>query len=213
MRKWIPLLLAFITSILWAQRPSDLVDIQKINADIQLDIRYATKNNFLGKAVYPQCRCFVRYAVAVRLDSIQKELEQIGLGLKIFDGFRPIVIQKKMWEVMPDSRYVANPYDGGSRHNRGAAVDISLVDSGGKELDMPTDFDDFSQTAHHSYQNLSTTKKRNRWILRTIMEKYGFSPISSEWWHYDLKNWQEFDIIDVPLEELYKVDIIYPLNQ
>jgi len=213
MKKIIPFLLCILLSNIWAQKPYDLVDITKINPDIHLDLRYATDNNFLGKTVYPQARCFLRYAAAVRLDSIQNELEQIGLGLKIFDGFRPLEIQRQMWEVMPDARYVANPYKGGSRHNRGVAVDLSLVDSRGNELEMPTDFDDFSEKAHHAQQNLPAIQKRNRWILLHIMEKYGFKPITSEWWHYDLKNWRQFKIIDVPLEELYKVDQYYPLDQ
>jgi D-alanyl-D-alanine dipeptidase len=190
----------------------DLVDIQKVNSHIQLDLRYATENNFLGHAVYPEARCFVRYAVAVRLDSIQKELETIGLGLKIFDGFRPLAVQRQMWKVMPDSRYVANPYKNGSRHNRGAAVDVSLVDTSGSELDMPTGFDNFTVKAHHAFQKLPADKKQNRWILRTIMEKYGFKPITSEWWHYDLINWREFDIVDVSLDSLYQTDYIYPIR-
>ncbi len=212
MKRFLAAIMLFLWGFAWGQSPYDLVDIHKINPNIRLDIRYATENNFIGRAVYPDDRCFVRYAAAVRLDSIQKELEEIGLGLKIFDGFRPLEVQCLMWEVMPDPRYVANPYKNGSRHNRGAAVDVSLVDSSGKELKMPTGFDDFTVRAHQAYQKLPSAVKRNRWILRTIMEKYGFKPITSEWWHYDLKNWQRFDIIDVPLEKLLETEIIYKIK-
>ena len=201
-----------ITTQAIAQDPSDLVDLEKINPGFVFDMRYATDNNFIGEQVYPQSRCFLRYEAAVRLDSVQKELETIALGLKIFDGYRPLEVQRQMWEVMPDSRYVANPYEGGSRHNRGAAVDVSLVDSTGKELKMPTGFDDFSERAHQDYMELPSNVRRNRWILRTVMEKYGFTAITSEWWHYDLKGWQKYDIIDVPLDSLYNTDFIYPVE-
>lgn len=212
MKRFLAAIMLFLWGFAWAQSPYDLVDIHKINPSIRLDIRYSTENNFIGRAVYPDDRCFVRYAAAVRLDSIQKELEEIGLGLKIFDGFRPLEVQRLMWEVIPDPRYVANPFENGSRHNRGAAVDVSLVDSSGKELKMPTGFDDFTVRAHHAYQDLPSEVKRNRWILRTIMEKYGFKPITSEWWHYDLKNWRRFDIVDVPLEKLLETETVYKIK-
>lgn len=206
------LVLSLFVTVSFAQKPSDLVDVKKINSDFVLDLRYATNNNFLGEKVYPQARCFLRYEAAVQLNSVQKELESIGLGLKIFDGYRPLEVQRKMWEVMPDSRYVANPYKNGSRHNRGAAVDVSLVDSAGTELNMPTDFDDFSEKARQDYMNLPAEQRRNRWILRTVMEKHGFKPISSEWWHYDLEGWQKYGIVDVPLDSLYHTDFFYPMD-
>ncbi|MBD3226038.1 MAG: D-alanyl-D-alanine dipeptidase [Caldithrix sp.] len=184
-----------------SQKAADWVEINKVNSEIQLDIRYATTNNFLGQAVYEKPRCFVRYAVAVKLDSIQNELETIKLGLKIFDGYRPLSVQKKMWQILPDSRYVANPANG-SRHNRGAAVDVSLVDSSGNELNMPTDFDDFSRRAHQDYYDLPAEVLQNRWILKTLMTQYGFTSIRTEWWHYDLKGWQQFPVTDQSFSEI-----------
>lgn len=184
-----------------AQSPGDFVEVVEVNPNIKLDIRYATENNFLKKAVYPEARCFIRYAAAIKLDSIQQELETIGLGLKIFDGYRPLGVQKMMWEILPDSRYVADP-SRGSRHNRGAAVDLTLVDSEGNDLEMPTEFDDFSMKARHANQDLPDHVKRNRWILKTIMEKYGFKSITSEWWHYDLIGWQQFPVMDKSFAEL-----------
>jgi len=181
------------------------VEVTTINPNIQLDIRYATENNFLNRVVYPQARCFVRYPVGIKLDSIQQELESIGLGLKIFDGYRPLSVQKQMWEILPDDQYVANPQNG-SRHNRGAAVDVSLVDFSGSELPMPTEYDDFTEKAAHAYQNLPAEIRRNRWILKTIMEKYGFTPIKSEWWHYDLKGWEIFPISDLSFEEIEQMN-------
>ena len=110
-----------------------LVDVASINKNILLDIKYATKDNFLKEAVYTQVRCFLVKEAALKIDSIQAELELQELGLKIFDGYRPFSVTEKMWRILPDDRYVANPKNG-SRHNRGAAVDLTLVDSTGNEL-------------------------------------------------------------------------------
>lgn len=179
----------------------NLVDVSKVNSHLILDIHYATDNNFLGEAVYPAPRCFVVKAMAGKLDSIQKELESAGYGLKIFDGYRPYSVTKKMWEILPDERYVANPVKG-SRHNRGAAVDLTLVDSLGNELTMPTKFDDFSEKAGHDYQDLPQRVKANRAMLRNIMEKYGFTAYQNEWWHYDLADYQSYPILDVSFAEI-----------
>ena len=197
------LILLLLAGISQSQTDSDFVEINTLNPHILLDIRYATDNNFLKETVYPEARCFLRYKAAVKLDSIQKELETIGLGLKIFDGYRPLSVQKKMWQVLPDDRYVANPANG-SRHNRGAAVDLTLVDADGKELKMPTAFDSFDEQAHHDYVLNDIQVMRNRWILRTVMEKYGFTPISTEWWHYDLKGWKNFPVEDISFEDIDK---------
>ena len=192
--------------VLWACHTSgisqsDLVDITSVNESIILDIRYATPDNFLGKAVYPAPRCFLRPAVAARLDSIQRELQTMGLGLKIFDGYRPYSITELMWQILPDDRYVANPANG-SRHNRGAAVDLTLDDSMGTELTMPTAFDDFSEKAAHGYMDLPEDILKNRALLKQIMEKYGFKPIKTEWWHYDISNYQDYPIMDISFEEI-----------
>lgn len=184
------------------KRPSiGFVELKTVNSNIVLDIRYASENNFLKKAVYPSARCFVLNQVAFKLDSIQTDLEDMKLGLKIFDGYRPLSVQKMMWEILPDNRYVANPKDG-SRHNRGAAVDVTLVDSNGVDLKMPTDFDDFTERAAHDYNGLSETALRNRGILKSIMEKYDFVSLNSEWWHYDLKNYIDFPVVDYSFEEI-----------
>ena len=181
--------------------PIQLIDITSINKNIILEIKYATKDNFLKEIVYPQARCFLVEEAALKIDSIQSELEQYGLGLKIFDGYRPFSVTKKMWDILPDDRYVANPKNG-SRHNRGAAVDLTLVDSTGTELEMPTKFDDFTEKAAHAYQNLPEQVIKNRKRLKDIMEKYSFSAIKSEWWHYDLKNYQNYPILDISFDDI-----------
>lgn len=177
------------------------IEISKLNPDIVLDLRYATENNFLKEQVYPEARCFLVESAAIRLDSVQKELEEQGLGLKVFDGYRPLGVQKKMWEILPDNRYVADPASG-SRHNRGAAVDVTLVDSSGLELPMPTGFDDFTEKASHKYESLPDEIKQNRNLLKTTMEKYGFQSLDSEWWHYDLKDFAKYPVLDYSFEEI-----------
>lgn len=174
-----------------------LIDIRKVNPKIALDIRYATTNNFLKRKLYPTARCVLRGAAARRLSQVQQDLEKKGLGLKVYDCYRPLSVQKLMWKVKPDSRYVANPANG-SRHNRGAAVDLTLVDRNGKELEMPTGFDDFTVKAHRNYTGASAQAKKNRKVLEDAMKKYGFMPLPTEWWHFDAPGWDKFVILDVP---------------
>ena len=204
MRYLIILYALFSINPLFSQ-DSALVDITSVNKNIRLEIKYATSDNFLKEAVYPSARCFILRPVAFKLDSIQNELESMGLGLKIYDGYRPYSVTVKMWQILPDDRYVANPKNG-SRHNRGAAVDVTLVDSLGNELDMPTEFDDFTEKAAQNYEFLPQAVKKNREFLRKIMEKYGFTPIKSEWWHYDLADYQKYPIRDLSFEELDRIN-------
>ncbi len=184
-----------------ASPDSDLVDIQSINPRIRVDIRYATANNFVGRPVYSRAKCFLRRKVAMKLDAIQQQLEKMGLGLKLWDGYRPLSVQKVFWETMPDERYVAPPQIG-SHHNRGAAVDLTLVDEEGKELKMPTDFDDFSINAHRNYERLPKNVIYNRMLLENVMSEHGFIPVPSEWWHFDDVEGESYPIEDRSLEEL-----------
>ncbi|HEY9602913.1 MAG TPA: M15 family metallopeptidase [Allocoleopsis sp.] len=178
-----------------------LIDIRTVNPKIALDIRYATTNNFLKKQLYPVARCVLRGAAVKRLSQVQDELEKKGLGLKVYDCYRPLSVQKQMWQIKPDSRYVANPAQG-SRHNRGAAVDLTLVDSKGKELEMPSGFDDFTERASRSYSGASTQAKKNRQLLEDAMKKYGFIPLATEWWHFDAPDWDKFAVLDVSFGEI-----------
>lgn len=168
---------------------------------ILLDIRYATDHNFMKKKLYSTPRCFLRKSVADKLARIQDDLEKKGLGLKIFDGYRPLSVQKMLWELLPDPRYVADPQKG-SCHNRGAAVDLTLVDEKGNPLEMPTDYDDFTFRAHRDCLDLPEQVIKNRDALQEIMLKEGFIPLATEWWHFDDENWQHFPLEDRSFEEL-----------
>ncbi len=181
----------------------DLVDIKEINSRIIVDMKYATEDNFVKKKLYDSNTCFLRKSTAFKLDTVQGKLEGMNLGLKVWDCYRPFAVQQVLWASLPDERYVANP-EKGSRHNRGSAVDVTLVDLRGNELQMPTGFDDFSSRAHRHYQDIPEGVIRNRTLLESLMKKAGFIPLPEEWWHYDDEKWMEFDIIDVPFEKLLK---------
>jgi len=181
----------------WAR----LVDIRTVNPNIRLDLRYATTNNFLKRKLYTVAKCALRVSVAQKLALVQTDLEKIGLGLKVYDCYRPFSVTKQMWEVWPDPNYVANPARG-SRHNRGAAVDLTLVDRTGKELEMPTPYDDFTKKAHRDYNGGSRQSRKNRQLLEDAMKKQGFIGITTEWWHFDSEDWQKFAILDISLTEI-----------
>ncbi len=189
----------FSTMTLLAQARHHLVDVQKINPRIVIDLRYATTNNFTKKAIYPSVRCLLQKPVAERLSRVQARLEKEGLGLKIFDAYRPLSAQWELWKVVPNPTFVADPRKG-SKHNRGAAVDVTLVDSLGNELAMPTQYDEFVKAARSTYDKLPTHLLENRAKLHNAMKAEGFIPNPSEWWHFDDKDWKEFPILDVPFD-------------
>ncbi len=182
-----------------------LVEPSSLDTTFLLDIRYATENNFTGKRVYPSARCFLRADVARRLESVQAKLRGQGLGLKIYDCYRPFSVQEAFWRIMPDERYVGKPErkDGlivkSSRHNRGAAVDVTLVDAKGKELAMPTGYDDFTDKAHRDSPAASAEARRNSLTLERAMQAQGFEPLPTEWWHFDGPGWPGFEPLDLPL--------------
>lgn len=178
---------------------SDLVDLLSIDSTIVLDIRYATENNFTHQKLYPIAKCMMRREAAESLRAVQNELRGQRLGLKVYDGYRPLSIQKKLWDVVSDERYVANPAKG-SRHNRGAAADLTIIDSLGVELEMPTPYDDFTDKAHRDYMQLPEPALKNRALLESVMAKHGFVPMPTEWWHFDFQGWGRFEILDQPLE-------------
>lgn len=173
---------------------STIVNVQSVNPHIVLDIRYATTNNFTGKKVYDSANCLLRASTARKLSDAQHELEQSGLGLKVYDCYRPLAVQRKFWSLVPDERYVANPAKG-SRHNRGAAVDLTLVDRNGQELPMPTPFDDFTDKAHRDYTQLPPEALKNRALLEQVMTRHGFVGLPTEWWHFDDADWPSYPII------------------
>jgi len=161
-----------------------------------IDIRYATEDNFVKEAVYPCGRCFLKPSVARALSVVRDELNVQGYKLMLFDCYRPRPVQYKLWKKVPNPDYVANPAEG-SMHNRGVAIDLSLADKSGKELDMGTPYDFFGPQAHHDYTNHSKTIQNLRTRLLSTMESHGFKHIRTEWWHYSytsgsypLADWQ-----------------------
>jgi D-alanyl-D-alanine dipeptidase len=181
-----------------------LVEIIKEIPSIKLDIRYATTNNFSGVAVYKQAKAFARRPVVDALEEIQLVLNKQGLGLKIFDAYRPYAVTVKFWKVTPIDKkeFVANPKTG-SRHNRGCAIDLTIINlQTGKELDMPTPYDSFAAAASPTFEDVTPLQKQNRNLLINIMENHGFKVIKNEWWHYDFKGWDKFPLMDIPFEKL-----------
>ncbi|MCB9867694.1 MAG: DUF1460 domain-containing protein [Phycisphaerales bacterium] len=173
-----------------------LVEITDVDPRIIVDLRYATPDNFTKQVLYPEdMRCRLRQSVAERLRRVEDQLAARGLGLKIYDGLRPMSVQRTMWSIMPDPHYVADPAKG-SRHNRGAAVDVTLVDLNGCEVEMPTPYDDFTDAAHRDYTGGSETALANRALLEEVMTAEGFSGLSTEWWHFDAPDWRSYPLVD-----------------
>jgi D-alanyl-D-alanine dipeptidase len=179
-----------------------LIDLEQHIPNIVLDIRYATTNNFTGQRIYDLAKAYARKPVADALKKIQAELKKEGLGIKIFDAYRPYRATVKFYEVYGDTTYVASPYRG-SRHNRGCALDLTLIDlKSGKELKMPTGYDSFSIQAWPSMPMTDPEIRKNRQTLIRAMEKFDFRVNSSEWWHFDFTGWKNFEILDIEFQEL-----------
>lgn len=186
------------------KREADLIELIKLDKTIKLDIRYARTDNFVGRAVYPEARAFLQKPAAEAVVRVHRKLKKLGLGLMIFDGYRPWTITKLFWEVTPEDKrkFVANP-EKGSRHNRGCAVDLSIYDLKTKKLiAMPSDFDEFTERASPKYQGGTETEIKNRDLLRTMMEAEGFTVNDNEWWHFDYKDWQDYAIYDIAFSEI-----------
>jgi zinc D-Ala-D-Ala dipeptidase len=188
------LLLVFFvaTTLLQAQNKGAITDTTFVNlkgysTDFVYDMKYATTDNFLKAKVYDCAECFLRLKTVKALVKANKEFIRKGYRIQLFDCYRPLDIQKRMWQIVSNPEYVADPAKG-SIHNRGGAVDITLVDNNGVALDMGTSFDFFGPEAGHYYQNLSNEVKQNRVFLKQIMQENGFVSFDSEWWHYNLQN-------------------------
>ena len=206
---WLVLLAACIQSCSSQTEPTPdkLVLIKDYIPGIDIDLKYSTMENFTDTILYTTDSCWLAYGAVQNLKLVEDSLNNIreyhgklypkGIGLRIWDGFRPISVQYKMWEIVPDSRYVANPRKGSS-HNRGGAVDVTLIDKAtGGELSMPTDFDYFGEEAHHGFQGHSEEILNNRELLRSIMEEIGgFSLYEEEWWHYKFPPSDEYPLRD-----------------
>lgn len=180
-----------------------MVELKSAIPGLVYDLRYAGTNNFVHRRMYPEntTTTFLRLPVVEALAKVQAELNEQRMGLKIFDAYRPYSVTKKFWELIKDERYVANPAKG-SGHNRGIAVDLTIVRlKTGAELDMGTGFDNFSDTAHHDFQHLHQDIKGNRLLLKTVMEKYGFKALDTEWWHYYWPG-ARFELLDIDFKKL-----------
>jgi zinc D-Ala-D-Ala dipeptidase len=181
----------------------NLVDLRTLDADFLFDLRYASSNNFTGRRLYPErAGVWLHEDAAVALVEVQRDLKRQMLGLKIFDAYRPLQIQKIMWKAIGDERYVSDPSKEAGRHTRGTAVDVTLVHSSGYELLMPTDFDEFGELAHRQTGNHLEPAGRNCLLLERIMVLHGFNPYRFEWWHFDYIGWEKYPALDVSFESL-----------
>ena len=180
----------------------ELVDLAKLDAGFRFDLRYATPDNFTKTTLYPVAKGYLHRTAADALVKVQRELAAQGLGLKIFDAYRPLSVQQKMWDLIRDDRYVSNPALNAGRHTRGTAIDLTLIDRDGKELPMPTPYDDFSERAHREAKGIPADAARNSKLLEAAMLKHGFLPYPFEWWHFDFRDWKTRPPLDVPLELL-----------
>ena len=183
------------TEVSSALTDTSFVFLQDFGNNFVFEMKYATKDNFLKQAVYACPKCIIRKEVAEALVLANREFNDLGYRIKFFDCYRPLDVQKKMWDIYPNASYVANPYSKmGSMHNRGGAVDITLVNSTGEQLDMGTSFDHFGPEAHYEYRAASDKVKFNRQLLRNVMEAHGFNPIRTEWWHFSFKNSSRYPV-------------------
>lgn len=171
----------------------EFVRVRDYIPDIVVDLKYATEDNFTGTVIYDFSDAYLRYGTVKKLAGVQEELESRGMGLKIWDAFRPVSAQFRLWEICPDATYVANPNTGFSSHSRGNTVDITLVYADGTELSMPTGFDDFSEKADRDYSDCDEISASNALLLENLMIEYDFKPYSGEWWHFSDQTVYEVD--------------------
>jgi len=205
------LLLAFVVAL--AQGPPkeagtfrepELRELVKLDPTIKLDIRYATRNNFLGRPVYKEARAFLQKPAAEALVRVHQKLREKGYGIVVFDGYRPWSVTKIFWDVTPQDKkiFVADPSQG-SRHNRGCAVDLSMYElASGKIVQMPSEYDEMTERAHINYACGTPEAKHLREMLRSAMESEGFAVYEPEWWHYDYKDWKQYPIQNIPFSKI-----------
>src|SRR4051812_229918 len=190
-----------------SEREANLLELTTLDKTLKLDIRYATANNFVGRPVYSEARAFLQRPAAEALVRVNKKLKIQGLGLVIFDGYRPWTITKLFWDVVPEDKrkFVADPVKG-SKHNRGCAVDLSVYEiESGNLIPMPSGFDEFTERASPDYKGGSDEERASRDMLGRLMEAEGFTVNPNEWWHFDYKTWQDYAIYDISFDEAAKV--------
>lgn len=176
----------------------ELVRIRDFIPGIREELAYATQSNFTGQKIYDFYNAYLRYGTVKKLASVCEELEEQGLGILIWDGFRPVSAQAALWKIYPDTKFVSHPVTGNRPHCRGNAIDMTLVDlETGEKLTMPTDFDDFSALADRDYSDCEAEAAENARLLESVMEKHGFKPYFGEWWHFT-------DTDSYPVEEEFQ---------
>ena len=180
-----------------------MIEVKSAIPTIVYDLRYSTTNNFTKEQLYKDGnKTFLRKPVVEALTDIQRELNSIGYGLKIFDAYRPYKATEKIWRIVGDERFAADPKKG-SNHNRGLAVDVTIIElTTGKELDMGTAFDSFSDTSHTSFINIPKQTLRNRFLLKEVMIRHGFHILETEWWHFSWENNRNYSVLDLSFKEL-----------
>jgi len=188
-----------------ADDPKRLIELVTLDPAIKLDMRYATANNFTGRVLYDEARAFLAAPAAQAVARASKAAQADGFGLTIYDAYRPWRITKKLWDatpVGPKKEYVANPKRG-SKHNRGCAVDLTLHDlRTGQLVEMPSEFDDFSEKAHRDYMGATPAALINRARLQRYLEAEGFVGLSNEWWHFDFTGWEQFPVMDIAFNKI-----------
>lgn len=187
-------------------RSPDLVELIRLEPHIHLDIRYATSDNFTGRPLYPKPKAFLQRPAAEALVRAHRALRAKGYGILVYDAYRPWSVTKALWDSASESErkdgFVADPQTG-SKHNRGCAVDLGLYDlQSGREVAMPSGFDEFSERAHPAYEGGPPEARRARDLLRAAMEAEGFEISKNEWWHFNFRDWQHYRLLDIPFETL-----------
>lgn len=182
-----------------------MVELKTIVPGLRYDLRYATINNFMKEQLYKNGDAtFLRLPAAEALSKVQHELNEKGLSLKVWDAYRPYSVTVRMWELIKDDRYVADPKKG-SGHNRGIAIDLTIINNTtGAELNMGTDFDNFSDTAQPGFTHLPEEVLQNRLLLKNLMEKYGFKVLETEWWHFYWSKAADFELMDIDFKKFKK---------
>lgn len=177
-----------------------LVELIKLDDSFVIDIKYATTDNFTKKQIYTMPMCLINKNTAQKLINANNELKTLGYRIKVFDAYRPFSAQQVLYDAASDKSFVANPKKG-SIHNRGAAVDVTLVDMDGNEIEMPSGYDEFTERAYLKYTDCDQKLIENRELLGKYMVKHGFKRISNEWWHFEDTNAKNYPLLDIPFEE------------
>lgn len=182
------------------REPGDFVKVRDYIPDLVVELKYATSSNFTGSVIYDFTEAYLRYSTVLKLMDVQAELREQGLRLKIWDGFRPLEAQEKLWNANPDPSYLSNPKTGTNSHSRGHTVDLTVVDAEGKELEMPTGHDEFTAYADRDYSDCTDAAAKNAMLLQEVMEKHGFEGLKTEWWHFTEKAEYEIEQVFDPGE-------------